>query len=151
MVTKIIWLYLSINIPLSLLIVLIYHFIPNGSLFKYTKLYSSIVENGPFYIELLKSSPTVILLSSHLLGIGFSTLHYWKAHQPSSHSNFDSYLPISHLLGCGLLWFNLVRIWITSYSLTIASRGRGHFIDQVWSTSLLRKKLAFRVNKKLSK
>ena len=149
--TKIMWLHPSTDIPISSPITFTYYFISNGLLFQYIKPYSSIIENGLSYIALLKNSQTVILLSSHLLGISFLTLYCWEAHQLLSHSSFDSYWLISHLLGYSLSWFNSVRIWITSYSLAITSQWQDHPTDQVWLIQLLQNKLAFRVNKKLSK
>ena len=134
MATKIMWLHLSTNILLSPLITLTYYLVPNSSPSQYTKLYWSIVKNGLFYIALLRNPPAVILLSSHLLGISFSIPYYWEMYQPSFYSSFDFYSPISHLLECGLPWFNLVKIWITSYCLTIVSQWRNYPTNQVWLT-----------------
>ena len=51
----------SNNILLSLPIALTYYFIPDGSLFWYTKSYSSIIKNCFLYTALLKSALAVIL------------------------------------------------------------------------------------------
>ena len=48
------------NIQLSPLIVLTYHFVPNGLLFQYTKPHLSIIGNCHSYIGLLKNTPAII-------------------------------------------------------------------------------------------
>ena len=51
---------ISNNIPLSPLIAFTYRLVPDGSLFWYTKPYSSIVGNRLSYIALLRSPPAAI-------------------------------------------------------------------------------------------
>ena len=99
----------SNDISLSPLIALTYCFAPDGSPFWYTKPHSFLVGNW------------------------FSTLHCWETHKPLSHllksppgaipslsyCSFDSYSPISRLLGLDLSSSRSVRIWITPQSLAI--------------------------------
>ena len=62
--------------------------------------------------------------ASFITFVGKPTSRYpicGEALLPSSYYGFDIYSPISYLLGCDLPWCNSVRIWTTSYSLTIAS------------------------------
>ena len=69
---------ISNKIPLNLLIILTYYFVPDGLLFQYTKPYLSIVGNRFSYILLLKSAPAAILFVgkrslSHLTAVQIST------------------------------------------------------------------------------
>ena len=89
----------SNDISLSPSIAFTYRLVPDGSLFWYTKPYSSIVGNQLSFITLLKSASAAI--------------------PPFSYCSFDSYLPTSRLLGLDLSSSGSVGIWITPQSLAI--------------------------------
>ena len=103
---------ISNDISLSSPIAFTHCLVPNGSLFWYTKPHSSIVENWLSYIALLGSAPATMLLSSHC--------------------RFDSFSPISRLLGLNLSLSGSVRIQIIPWSLAI-DEGLQNRISLGWS------------------
>ena len=91
------------NILLNSPIALTYHFVPDSLLFWCTKPHSSICWKLTLFHHIAETLPAVI---------------------PTV------ILLSSHLIENDLLWFDSIKNWIFSYSLTIASQWLGHPTDQ---------------------